>query len=316
MARWLGGGTAWLIVAFVVCLIWVQSQHADAFAQQVESVPLPRGCSNVALTWPIGTSVSDIAEAISPSDALESLFRLDAGQGRFIGFSIDAPSFANDYTTVTTSLEPVFVCVDRAATLNRPAVSSNTASPSPTSSPSSSPPPSPSAAQPVMLSGRGQTATQPVTPPADVSVVTLSHSGRSNFIVKVFRDGDEELLVNEIGSYSGSRPLFGSSPATFDIRADGDWSILITPVTVSGTPEFTGRGDSVSGLFDTVPTGAFEFSHDGRSNFIVWLHCAGGSVLVQNEIGRVQGSRIVPSRMGPCLWEVEADGNWSIRPRQ
>ena len=37
---------------------------------------------------------------------------------------------------------------------------------------------------------------------------------------------------------------------TFDIRADGAWTIRIDPVGPADSPAFSGKGDAVSGLFD------------------------------------------------------------------
>lgn len=60
----------------------------------------------------------------------------------------------------------------------------------------------------------------------------------------------------------------------------------------------------------------YRFTHDGQANFIVWLHCAGGDDLGQNEIGPLDVTSVVRFAQGPCLWEVRADGNWSITPAQ
>ncbi len=81
------------------------------------------GCNNVTLTWPAGTEVGVVAAGIFPDAALPllSIFRADPVQGRFLGWSPSVPAFANDYTTVSTRLETVFICVTVAATLTRPA---------------------------------------------------------------------------------------------------------------------------------------------------------------------------------------------------
>ncbi|MGD9893619.1 MAG: PKD domain-containing protein, partial [Dehalococcoidia bacterium] len=62
---------------------------------QTERVPLPTGCSNQALTWPVGTPMGTVANAVSPPGVVLSIFRLDPVQQRFRGFSPSAPSFAN-----------------------------------------------------------------------------------------------------------------------------------------------------------------------------------------------------------------------------
>lgn len=86
----------------------------------VDVVQLPTGCSNVALTWPAGTSLSVVAAAVSPPGTLESIFLLDAALGRFRGFS-PLPNAPNDYVMTGTSLEAVFICMRSPGTLSRPA---------------------------------------------------------------------------------------------------------------------------------------------------------------------------------------------------
>ena len=78
------------------------------------------GCNNLALTWPVGTPLMTVVNAVSPPGVTESIFTLDAAQGRFRGYSPTAPSFANDFTMVETSLQAVYICVTASSTLNRP----------------------------------------------------------------------------------------------------------------------------------------------------------------------------------------------------
>jgi hypothetical protein len=175
--------------------------------------------------------------------------------------------------------------------------------------------PAPVVRDPILLRGKGQTATDPVTPPSPVTVATFTHDGQRNFIVKSFAGGHEDLQVNKIGRYQGQRPIFGSAPVAFDVQADGAWTIQLAPVATGGDAAVSGTGDTVSALFTPPASGAWQISHNGTRNFIVHLHCASGSDLVQNQIGPVEGSRIVQFGRGPCLWEIQADGAWSLRPR-
>ena len=101
-----------------------------------------------------------------------------------------------------------------------------------------------------------------------------------------------------------------------DIRADGVWTVEVRPVQAADSATFSGKGDAVSGLFDPPATGPWEIRHGGQRNFIVYLHCSGGSDLIQNEIGSMSGSRVVRFPKGPCLWEVTADGAWSLASRE
>ncbi len=167
-----------------------------------------------------------------------------------------------------------------------------------------------------MLTGRGQFASKEIAMPSLINVLTFTHTGSRNFIVKSYVKGKEDLLVNKIGAYQGTRPIFGIDPVTFDIQADGAWTIKVEPVDLNKVePSFSGKGDAVSGIFDPPPAGAWEFTHTGQRNFIVVAHCAGGDVTVQNQIGPVSGSRVVSFPKGICIWEVEADGSWTLKPR-
>jgi hypothetical protein len=144
----------------------------------------------------------------------------------------------------------------------------------------------------------------------------MTHSGESNFIVHVFRADSEDLLVNKIGAYTGSRPLFGGEPVVFDVDADGAWTITLEAPATTTDPAFSGEGDSASGLLiEEIEGGSWEIAHTGERNFIVRLHCASGTELIANEIGPVAGSTVVNFGEPPCLWEVEADGSWSLVPR-
>ncbi|MET8118223.1 hypothetical protein [Micromonospora sp. NPDC005189] len=60
----------------------------------------------------------------------------------------------------------------------------------------------------------------------DATAVKITHSrGSSNFAVYAYSLESDEggLLVNEIGGYSGVRPL--TAPALMEITADGNWTI-------------------------------------------------------------------------------------------
>ncbi|MFI7250338.1 hypothetical protein [Micromonospora chalcea] len=60
----------------------------------------------------------------------------------------------------------------------------------------------------------------------DATAVRITHRrGSSNFAVHAYSldDGEGGLLVNEIGAYSGVRPL--TTPALVQITADGNWTV-------------------------------------------------------------------------------------------
>ncbi len=75
-------------------------------------------------------------------------------------------------------------------------------------------------------------------------------------------------LVNEIGNYSGSRPLVGTEQWYLEITADGPWTITIEPLNnePSAAGGIEGVGDYVSGYFTPVRVGGvpYTLSHAGE----------------------------------------------------
>lgn len=183
-------------------------------------------------------------------------------------------------------------------------------------------PPTPTAApEPIALKGHGQKVTDKFTPPGALTTIHLTHDGDSNFAVFAYdAAGKKTLLVNEIGHYSGTHLLDGSdAPLFLEVQADGNWTVEIKPLAVSSQPldSFDGQGDMVSDVFQPSASGAvpYTFTHTGESNFAVYLVCAGGRDLLQNEIGAVNNEAVVTFGEPPCLWEVQADGKWTIHPK-
>jgi hypothetical protein len=199
-----------------------------------------------------------------------------------------------------------------------------TAGPSVTPAPTNTPSSIPATATPVppiVIEGNGQAVTDPFTPPSTINRVFLTHQGQRNFIVRVFKaDGSEAGMANEIGTYEGVRPLIGAAgDYYFEVDADGPWSIRVEAITqeLDAADGLEGSGDYVSGVFTPESDGPtpYDVSHGGERNFIVHLYCAGGEDSVQNEIGAVSGSTVVRFAEGPCFWDVQADGAWSLMPK-
>lgn len=127
-------------------------------------------------------------------------------------------------------------------------------------------------------------------------------------------DGEEDLLVNTIGSYSGS-VLFDADAGgttTLEVTASGPWTItisdaLLAPALIAGAN--SGNGDTVllyqgSGLVRAAISG-----QSPEGNFAVIAYNAQGSDLLVNEIGLYEG---VVALTGPALVRVESEGAWSI----
>lgn len=196
----------------------------------------------------------------------------------------------------------------------------DTPRPTRTPRPTATPKPPTATPEPIVLEGSGQDVTEPVDLDG-LLFATFEHTGRRNFIVRVYSDEDEDgqYVANEIGNVFARRALVGQSGTYFEVDADGPWSIRLEPMGLEqdATDGVEGSGTWVTGMFMPEKSGAvtYEFTHDGERNFIVQLVCKGGSSYVQNEIGAVDGAAVVRFKEGPCFWDVDADGAWSMNPR-
>jgi hypothetical protein len=172
----------------------------------------------------------------------------------------------------------------------------------------------------VAIQGHGTATTDDVTPQytgglaIGIDVVTLTHDGQSTFIVNSVQNDQSEQLTSAIGAYKGQRPLVVEGPVSFQVTADGAWTIRITQMSSGGKPPFSGSGDAVSPYFSPPDAGTWNISHDGQSSFFVYTHCLSGSFVVEDRTGPFQDSPRVEFGRGPCFWEVRADGAWSMAP--
>lgn len=174
------------------------------------------------------------------------------------------------------------------------------------------------------LAGVGATATDPVRLETGLAIFRLTHDGDSNFAIELYDSrGDYiELLVNEIGRYGGETVVGIEETGDYvlNVEADGNWRAEVTqdvPTAGRDVPAtFSGTGADASPFLE-LETGLWRFTmtHDGSSNFAVWLFDADGNRidLLANEIGRYQGSQMVPiDSPGVYLLGIEADGAWTV----
>ena len=173
----------------------------------------------------------------------------------------------------------------------------------------------------VALEGHGTTASDEITPQYSggltigIDVVTLTHAGRSSFIVTAVQGDQSEVVTSAIGGYRGQRPLVVQGPLSFQVTADGDWTLEVRPLPSGAQPAFSGTGDAVSAYFAPPLAATWDISHDGQTSFFVFAHCVGGSMVVEDKTGALQDSPQLEFPRGPCFWEVRADGAWSMQPR-
>jgi len=227
-----------------------------------------------------------------------------------------------------------------------PVVEPEEPTPTPTPTPTPEPTPQPEfRIDELKFKGTGDDVSDEFELPEGVTLFAMTHSGSANFIIELLSSTGEtiDMLVNEIGAYTGGRALgiqrdaiIGAEPGTYilGITADGKWTVMVgTLRNVSDYelhPEaklpvsFSGTGDGVTDIFPVEKDGVVRFTltHDGDGNFLVTLLNAeyGIPTLIVNEIGSYEGTKavgfkkkgIIEPEPGIYLVDVVADGNWSI----
>ena len=191
------------------------------------------------------------------------------------------------------------------------------------SAPSAPPPAGP----PVNLHGDERvTYTQRIALPSPYAKIAFTYRGRGNFIVKAHYEeigydlAVTDTLVNAIGDYQGMVFVASKEPVAFEITADdGTWDAAIEGVGETGhATGWEGKGDSVSDFFEPPQDKGWRIVHTGTSNFIVQVFCLQSSqkspeTTVVNAIGKYADTVKITFDGAPCLWIVNADGEWSIR---
>ena len=165
------------------------------------------------------------------------------------------------------------------------------------------------------VTGRGDDVLTEISVGDGLYKVHFTNNGRSNFSVWVYdKDGDRDLAVNEIGNYDGYYFLTGSSPYMFEIGSNGNWSYTIERVGVTTATSFEGHGCYVTDMFP-ASSGKWHITHNGNSNFVVFLYTTSGRDLLVNEIGAYDGNKLFSIPAGSnALLVIEADGDWAITP--
>lgn len=168
------------------------------------------------------------------------------------------------------------------------------------------------------LAGSGSETVSFEAPDDLATVLHITHDGRSTFTVQTL-DADSELidtLVDTEGAYEGSRAInliVGDVISGIAITADGDWAITATYLghLERHLDEAFGKGDDVIIMDITNP--AMTISHDGQSEFWVFMWSFEGQGFLVNGSGPVDET--VPVAMGGAVIEIHADGNWMLSTR-
>jgi len=131
-----------------------------------------------------------------------------------------------------------------------------------------------------------------------------------NVVLKT--DGSEGLLVNTIGSYTGTHVINvrdGGVTGKLTISAEGDWTVSISDIS-SASKALSGKGDTALLLSGSTTDALIKNNGDG--NFVVQVYNSDGADLAVNEIGSYSGT--VPMVL-PALVQVISKGSWSISPK-
>lgn len=168
-----------------------------------------------------------------------------------------------------------------------------------------------------MFEGSGADVVAVNLDPDFAHIATITHHGSRNFAVwTVDANGSRlDLVVNEIGSYSGVRPIdFRDRPAAFQIESDGEWTILVQALDKAPRwPDHSaGTGSAVLVVAPEAVQGltTVTITHSGESNFVVWAYGDRNTDLLVNEIGPYSGKTILPA--WAVAIEIEADGAWTM----
>jgi hypothetical protein len=105
--------------------------------------------------------------------------------------------------------------------------------------------------------------------------------------------------------------------AGFEVNANGPWTIEVFPfepayVDTYETPgEFTGRGDNFFIALNDAGINRATITHNGDSNFVVWLLSENSYDLLINEIGTYQGT-VRTDSASILVFIIHADGDWTV----
>lgn len=181
--------------------------------------------------------------------------------------------------------------------------------------------------KPILYTGNGDKVISNVNIPAGSYYAELTHNGKRNFISKLYygeKSYDYFSLSNEIGACSLQVALYDNGNAAInngmlEVKADGEWTIKIKPVTGTTTTNIKGSGRIVTGLFTAKSSRVtVNLSHSGNRNFIAKVIKYNGTKSydyesLSNEIGNYSGQKVIQLTPGAQYYfYVIADGNWTI----
>ncbi|MGQ0678075.1 MAG: hypothetical protein ACT4OM_00185 [Actinomycetota bacterium] len=173
------------------------------------------------------------------------------------------------------------------------------------------------------FSGKGKMS-QSFRAGGGLTIVKLTHRGQRNFIVQLGQGQDQQLLINAVGQFAGSKALgLAIGEYTLEIEADGEWTAQIdqsVPSAAEPVPQsLSGEGQTATKYFALKEGDAtFRLTHDGTGLFAPTLVRSDGTLITNlaNEIGQFRGDKEVALSEGIYLVDVVTKGKWTIAVSQ
>jgi hypothetical protein len=170
----------------VAAVVLLAARGPSVQAQPVASITLPApgagkdlypGCNNIGLTFPNGTASQDVVQAVTPAGSVESMWRHNAVQDRFEGFSPQYPQVSD--LLAVDFLDAVWFCMTTGAPPGgvAPPGPTATATPPGGTQPPQPPPPPPPPAPPGVTADVSPTDLYPDNQPQGSAWVRITNNG-------------------------------------------------------------------------------------------------------------------------------------------
>jgi hypothetical protein len=153
-------------------------------------------------------------------------------------------------------------------------------------------------------------------------IVKLTHQGSSNFAVWAKDKNAEniDLLVNEVGNYSGSTLVYPNRKTLefLEVTADGNWSAEVLSLSSSrkwSKKLIEGTGDDVIQLTKSLPSSTkLKLTFAGNGNFAIWTFDKNGKRLdlKANEVGNYSGTKFLGKSV-KYIQIIAAEGSWTLQ---
>lgn len=188
--------------------------------------------------------------------------------------------------------------------------------PEPTPEPTAESTPAATPVAPILkTSGRGDKVVK-LSPQDAPTYAKITGKGSGNFAIISYAGSEySDLLVNDIGSYSGT-VYIEAGVNRLKVTSNGSWTIEVRPITSAkhwnGTTALTGKGDGVVILTDGA-FGTTTIKNKGKSNFAVIAYSTDGEYLelLVNDIGSYNGEVLLPVA-DPMVLSIHCvGGTWS-----